>query len=1189
MLSSHLRVGLSRFADDRGQVLPLVAAALLALLLTLGLIVDGGNGFQNKQSVQNAADAAAFAAAQAVSDANYYCKASDPDVNSAVADCAGQYAGLNGVSGSGNGNITTTTNGTPAAPLPSCSNLPHPQPPVTATQPPISSNAPGCYVYPYNGKAGQVEVWLTRKTSNFFGNLLGITTSTETARAVASLTAGGPAPPFSFVTLESDGENHTLFVKAGSQLNVDNSLYDDSCGAVQLGCQYVTGGNGNANDSFDINEGGGGGALLDKKSEYVVGGWENGAKGSVGANGGVCAALNGVVTAASPPIQPGGTFCPTIQMPYLPDPFALLPQPTLGNPPPGGGGTRTFTVTQKAASGGVATLTAINNLQPGTLITVSGVDANFNGTYTVSSASATQVSYVDSNLPATTTISPTAVAMNNGTATVTVANNLAAGNSVTVHFGNVNYDGTQTVTNPTNGTSFSYLPAIPVPVVSGSITGGVASLTTSGPAGIPTGAGNSVTVATGDGAYDGTNVAVTSTGTAATSFTYTPPQIANVSWTVNSATSATFTTTGKHDTNITSVKVSGGGLPASLNNQTFAGGNLSVGSNTFTVTGSGFSSTTAYPGPAGPVNLNGALTLAATSVPIKWGGGPAQATNDPVAVGDTIQIDSEQMSVTARSAAANNQATLTVTRHANGTTAATHANNAAVNKVTLPTGANANVTVNTATSTTFSPSFPNAIETAVNIASIQNPGTVTVPYFLAATNSGGTITGGQSSAANPFPDVMSSGTLQPGTYYGGICLGSSNGTDCTGNDCAASGSSGGSTAYNPPVTINAPGPPAPGGITAAQTNVPIQWMPMGTDPVSVNDVILVDSEEMLVTQITPAGGPMANMQATLTVQRGYGGTTAATHANMAPVTKFTAPSGGGGTTVTMQQGEYIMAGGGFQVCGNVTLSAPNVLIYSTNDPSAPNATYGKVGQVELNTGGSVTLGPQTVAQDPLYAGFTIWEDRNQVVVPPSSFTPSSYGQKYQLASNITADNRVFDVTPTAGASCSTQTAANQAPACIAAGNLIQIGNEMMMVTLVTPDGTNEKITVTRGYYQTAQATHSAGAAVQSVNQGGTVCDMKRNSSIGGLPATSNYDVAFLRAGTANGASGPLSTISGTIYDAGPRADFENNLLGVANLAVISSCVFINSGAVPNGSPTSEFAYNPNGGNGLAGIEPQLSG
>jgi Flp pilus assembly protein TadG len=57
-LRSRLLASLRLDRED-GQALPLFAAAIGALLLMAGVVVDGGNLFQNRQSLQNAADAAA--------------------------------------------------------------------------------------------------------------------------------------------------------------------------------------------------------------------------------------------------------------------------------------------------------------------------------------------------------------------------------------------------------------------------------------------------------------------------------------------------------------------------------------------------------------------------------------------------------------------------------------------------------------------------------------------------------------------------------------------------------------------------------------------------------------------------------------------------------------------------------------------------------------------------------------------------------------------------------------------------------------------------------------------------------------------------------------------------------------------------------------------------------------------------
>jgi hypothetical protein len=215
-----------------------------------------------------------------------------------------------------------------------------------------------------------------------------------------------------------------------------------------------------------------------------------------------------------------------------------------------------------------------------------------------------------------------------------------------------------------------------------------------------------------------------------------------------------------------------------------------------------------------------------------------------------------------------------------------------------------------------------------------------------------------------------------------------------------------------------------GAITASQTTI----VSTGT-LIQNGDVIQIDTEQMLVT----AGGGTT----TLTVQRAYLGTTGATHSNNKeikhlPVTGTTGtaaspgpcePSGtvtlqpgtyyggicigaasghdcgsniGGtcsttGTTanITLAPGTYVMAGGGFFVCGSSTLSAPNVLIYNTQDPSN-TAGSGAIDQIELNTTGSVALGPQTSG---VYPGLTIYQDPALAVVASSVTcdSKSNYG------------------------------------------------------------------------------------------------------------------------------------------------------------------------------------------------------
>jgi hypothetical protein len=308
-------------------------------------------------------------------------------------------------------------------------------------------------------------------------------------------------------------------------------------------------------------------------------------------------------------------------------------------------------------------------------------------------------------------------------------------------------------------------------------------------------------------------------------------------------------------------------------------------------TGGSQTNTVAYT-PA--VTLNGNITAAATSIPVKWAAG----NPDPVAVSDVILIDSEQMLVLAVTAVTGTTATLTVTRAYNITTAAAHNNCKAVSKVVTTT---------------------------------------------------------LGTAANPSPCVYTSGSvsLSPGTYYGGLCIGSLSSANCDSANCATTGTT---TAYSPAVQEN-------GAVTAAQTNFPIKFG-AGTDPVQVNDVILVGSEQMRVTAAPATASPV-----TLTVTRGYNGTTAAAHADKAAVIEYTAPPS---VSATMNPGTYIMAGGGFRVCGASSLSAPNVMIYNTNDPTQSTG-FGALDQIELNTTGSIALGPQTSGA---YQGLTLYQDPN---------------------------------------------------------------------------------------------------------------------------------------------------------------------------------------------------------------------
>jgi Flp pilus assembly protein TadG len=68
-----------RHTDERGQILVIVAGGILALLVFLGLVIDGGNAFLNRRDAQNTADIAALDATRLIGDG--YVSSTTPGAN----------------------------------------------------------------------------------------------------------------------------------------------------------------------------------------------------------------------------------------------------------------------------------------------------------------------------------------------------------------------------------------------------------------------------------------------------------------------------------------------------------------------------------------------------------------------------------------------------------------------------------------------------------------------------------------------------------------------------------------------------------------------------------------------------------------------------------------------------------------------------------------------------------------------------------------------------------------------------------------------------------------------------------------------------------------------------------------------------------------------------------------------------
>jgi hypothetical protein len=412
-----------------------------------------------------------------------------------------------------------------------------------------------------------------------------------------------------------------------------------------------------------------------------------------------------------------------------------------------------------------------------------------------------------------------------------------------------------------------------------------------------------------------------------------------------------------------------------------------------------------FTAPGTPVSYSPAQTLRSAMTATQT---TLSASGSAIQTGDVIQVDNELMLAT----------TTGVQRGYFGTTPAAHANGTAIKRVPLvskiPTpslGSPACTSTAYGSAVNYSPSQSLSSNITTSQTTLTSSGTavhtgdviligseqmlvtagggtrnLTVQRAYNGTtaathNSGNSIKNvpviTQGTAANPAPCTIASGTvtLQPGTYYGGICIGAWSGSSCgskVGGSCTAGNAP---VAYNPAVQLNYPS----SSLSSASTSVQVDWSGSGTpDPISNGDVIKIDNEQMLVTN-----APATNGSATLTVTRHYNGTSAATHSNNANVLQVPPVST---AHVTLAAGTYVISGGGLFVCGLSTLSAPNVLIYNTQD-STQTSGSGAIDQVEINTTGSISLGPQTLGP---YEGLTFFQDPNQAVAPSDTCVNKTY-------------------------------------------------------------------------------------------------------------------------------------------------------------------------------------------------------
>jgi hypothetical protein len=968
---------------------------VLPLLLALSaLVVDGANGMVQRRSIQQIADAAALAAAQ--------------DLNVTT-------GGSCGASCQATLNKYVSDNGfTVQGGLVDCSVRPT-----------------NCYVAPYKSHIGQIEVRLKKNVATFFGRAVGAVFRTGllnfdvSARAVGAI-ANGAAPQLTFAALNSSCDSHTLVIRSSGHLTVNNIIYVNSCSG--------TPGHGKG-DGFDIFGSAVPPGSISAKDILVHGGWEThtGLSVIIPVGGPTCPLMTATTTTPPPPTPPE---CPKVGQPLLVDPFAgkLLPPP-LDSPAITNTSCPCWTVvpfsTPQILDDGDGSIGAMQSpiLAHGSLIpnnrwiSIDGermlVTANPNSASPpkppdgkLLTVTRGQLSTAPMAHTAPSSIPLTAEQRVGDVTTLTTASahGLDVGEWVKVAgLADTSFNGIWKVTSipddETGGAKeFSY--DNPGPDVGGTaITGvardsGLSMVRTAANHGLSAGDAVVVNITSGDTTFnedaeDGVTVDSSPPPTS-TTFAYNQPSFvaADVHGppaTINSifrfknvAAIVTATNHNLPDGEQAVVDVPSpytdfsGVFPASFVNNT-----------TFTYSNSGADVTT----PGGLKNvtavsrLNNVATVTVTG-PLPGAGVPALSTTFPNNVVD-VGLSGTDPSFT------NFNGTFPITTLTNGAKTFTYANSGPDTEgdalgVLDESRANSDkVTMTTASNPTFKKD--DVVRVNLTGADTSFNGTWTVTSVgpgakFTFTASGATVTGaGETGTVIQLGVDVTPPFSSTADHAIAVDIHTQGGTvkdfwatatgDVTGHAVDVTGQSG--TTQGPLFEIfRVPGNP-PSALLGSTRAAPVEYA--------------VPASAVSPPPLAPGtyyGGVCIGAPAGAHCGPKVGGTCA---------TSTTAPA----MTVTMKPGIYIMAGGGFYVCGNTTLDATaGVMIYNTVDSAATsNLLAAELDQVMFNTNGAVNLAP--VADNPPYNGMAIYQGADPAYVP---------GSNLALAPATKCDNRPVNST-----------------------------------------------------------------------------------------------------------------------------------------------------------------------------------
>jgi len=294
---------MSRHDESRGQVLVLVAGAMLTLLAVGALVVDLGFSWMLHRHEQNAADSGALAAARWIGDFR-----TTGDAKYGPSGPGGGPAGLmwkEACSQAIENGFFPGAGGNPSGCLPA--NDGERAATLVVNYPPVGDSAGS-----FAGRSGFVQVVISGQHASFFGRVIGQDQATVVSSAVAA-NSDGDSNPYSLVALDTTATCGTGKIGGNSNPNLKVNV----AGAVHVNSTCASG-TPNSTCSISGNGGltiGGGGQLGATGKVYVAGTCKADPSSLVGTLVEGAIQLGDPLAELAPPTATAVAICPTTGAP----------------------------------------------------------------------------------------------------------------------------------------------------------------------------------------------------------------------------------------------------------------------------------------------------------------------------------------------------------------------------------------------------------------------------------------------------------------------------------------------------------------------------------------------------------------------------------------------------------------------------------------------------------------------------------------------------------------------------------------------------------------------------------------------------------------------------------------------------------------------------------------------------------